>query len=63
MYTLFDILVGIPTLAVMVMASADYPSTPTDQTTPTQQRLAISGLNCKFYLDLAVMSRYSRQCH
>ncbi|CAN8096484.1 unnamed protein product [Discula destructiva] len=45
MYTLFSIVKGLPLLAVMVMAAAVYPAIPSDLTTPTQQRLAISGLN------------------
>lgn len=47
MYSLSSILKGLPLLAVMVTASADYPTIPSDLTTPVQQRLAISGMNCK----------------
>lgn len=47
MYTSFTSLVGLAVLAVMAEAAADYPSTPADLSTPVQQRLAISGMNCK----------------
>lgn len=47
MYSLYSIVRGFPLLAVVVMAAADYPTIPSDLTTPTQQRLAMSGLNCE----------------
>lgn len=47
MYSLYSILKGFPLLAVLVIAAADYPTIPSDLTTPTQQRLAMSGLNCQ----------------
>lgn len=47
MYSLYSIVKGFPLLAVVVMAAADYPTIPSDLTTPTQQRLAMSGLNCE----------------
>lgn len=46
MYTPFSIVKGVSLLVGMVTAAANYPTIPADLTTPTQQRLAISGLNC-----------------
>lgn len=46
MYSLYSIVKGLPLLAAVVTALATYPAIPSDLTTPTQQRLAISGLNC-----------------
>lgn len=53
----------LPFLPVAI-ASANFPAIPSDKTTPVQQRLAISGANCKLrpvwrpiYLDL---SKYAR---
>lgn len=49
MYTLLTLSKGLPLLwAALAYAAADYPATPLDLTTPTQQRLAVSGVNCKF---------------
>lgn len=47
MYTPFSIVKGLPLLAAIVTGLATYPAIPSDLTTPSQQRLAISGLNCK----------------
>lgn len=46
MHSLFLSLVGLFLMAVSAGAAADYPGTPADLSTPVQQRLAISGMNC-----------------
>lgn len=45
MFTLLAFLKGLPLLSALAYASADYPDTPLDLTTPVQQRLAVSGAN------------------
>lgn len=47
MYNLLDRVRGLPLFAVLATAAANYPAIPSDKTTPVQQRLAISGANCK----------------
>lgn len=41
------VLKALPALAASALASVNYPTIPTDLTTPVQQRLAVYGPNCK----------------
>lgn len=47
MATVLNCARGLPLFASIVIAAANYPAIPSDKTTPVQQRLAISGANCK----------------
>lgn len=47
MHNLLDRAWGLPLFAAVAIAAANYPAIPSDKTTPVQQRLAISGANCK----------------
>lgn len=40
---------ALPLLAASAFAGVNYPTIPSDLTTPFQQRLAVYGPNCKIY--------------